>query len=119
MTEARRKRAVAGSNLLHSNHNLNDFDFLKVSLSPSLSRSSLSLRSTLNPDYHLKIMSTAPLLSASVTRILILTGFSPDLKTKDFQQAFSEYENLNGGFKIKWVDDTSLLLVFHDAGVGE
>jgi hypothetical protein len=59
-----------------------------------------------------------PLLSASTTRILTLTGFSPELKTRDIQLAFTEYENLNGGFKIKWVDDTSLLLVFNDAGVG-
>ena len=68
-------------------------------------------------------MATAPAplppLSASVTRILALTGFPPELKTKDIQAAFSEYETVNGGFKIKWVDDTSLLLVFNDAGVGE
>ncbi|RDB29089.1 hypothetical protein Hypma_015954 [Hypsizygus marmoreus] len=53
-------------------------------------------------------------LSASVTRILYLTGFPKELKTKDIQSAFSEYENLNGGFKIKWRDDTSLLIVFQD-----
>lgn len=66
-------------------------------------------------------MATAPLppLSASVTRILALTGFPSELKTKDIQAAFGEYDALNGGFKIKWVDDTSLLLVFNDAGVGE
>jgi len=54
-------------------------------------------------------------LSASVTRILSLTGFPKELKTKDIQSAFSEWENLNGGFKIKWKDDTSLLIVFQDA----
>jgi hypothetical protein len=66
-------------------------------------------------------MASAPLppLSASVTRILALTGFPSELKTKDIQAAFGEYENTNGGFKIKWVDDTSLLLVFNDAGVGK
>jgi hypothetical protein len=66
-------------------------------------------------------MASAPLppLSASVTRILALTGFSSELKTKDIQAAFSEYESMNGGFKIKWVDDTSLLLVFNDAGVAK
>lgn len=58
-------------------------------------------------------------LSASVTRILYLTGFPKELKTKDIQSAFSEYENANGGFKIKWKDDTSLLIVFQDATVGE
>jgi hypothetical protein len=58
-------------------------------------------------------------LSASVTRILYLTGFPKELKTKDIQSAFSEYESNNGGFKIKWKDDTSLLIVFQDAAVGK
>lgn len=57
-------------------------------------------------------------LSASVTRILYLTGFPKELKTKDIQAAFSEYEAMSGGFKIKWRDDTSLLIVFQDATVG-
>lgn len=58
-------------------------------------------------------------LSASVTRILFLTGFPKELKTKDIQSAFSEYENCNGGFKIKWKNDTSLLIVFQDATVAK
>jgi hypothetical protein len=58
-------------------------------------------------------------LSASVTRILALTGFPKELKTKDIQSAFSEWEATNGGFKIKWKDDTSLLIVFQDAAIGE
>jgi len=58
-------------------------------------------------------------LSASVTRILYLTGFPKELKTKDIQSAFSEWENVNGGFKIKWRDDTSLLIVFQDASVAK
>lgn len=57
-------------------------------------------------------------LSASVTRILYLTGFPKELKTKDIQSAFAEWEAVNGGFKIKWRDDTSLLIVFQDASVG-
>lgn len=58
-------------------------------------------------------------LSASVTRILSLTGFPKELKTKDIQTAFSDWEGVNGGFKIKWKDDTSLYIVFQDATVGE
>ncbi|KAF8628252.1 hypothetical protein AX15_004027 [Amanita polypyramis BW_CC] len=58
-------------------------------------------------------------LSASVTRILYLTGFPKELKTKDIQQAFAEYESMNGGFKIKWRDDTSLMIVFQDAAVAK
>jgi len=65
-------------------------------------------------------MSSAfPPLSASVTRILSLTGFSPQIKTRDIQAAFGDWENVNGGFKIKWVDDTSLFIVFADAGVAK
>lgn len=64
-------------------------------------------------------MSSLAGLSASVTRILSLTGFPKELKTKDIQGAFSEYENSNGGFKIKWRDDTSLLIVFNDATVAK
>jgi len=58
-------------------------------------------------------------LSASVTRILYLTGFPKELKTKDIQSAFTEWENVSGGFKIKWRDDTSLLIVFQDATVAK
>ncbi|KAH9837313.1 uncharacterized protein C8Q71DRAFT_757667 [Rhodofomes roseus] len=54
-------------------------------------------------------------LSACVTRILSLTGFPKELKTKDIQAAFADWENVNGGFKIKWINDTSLLIVFNDA----
>ena len=56
---------------------------------------------------------------AAVTRLLLLSGFPSSLKTKDIQTAFSDYENVNGGFKIKWRDDTSLLVVFADATIGE
>jgi hypothetical protein len=58
-------------------------------------------------------------LSASVTRILYLTGFPKELKTKDIQSAFAEWEGISGGFKIKWRDDTSLLIVFQDASVAK
>ncbi|KAJ7508685.1 hypothetical protein B0H11DRAFT_1848362 [Mycena galericulata] len=58
-------------------------------------------------------------LSASVTRILYLTGFPKELKTKDIHSAFAEWEAVNGGFKIKWRDDTSLLIVFQDAAVAK
>ncbi|KAJ1301521.1 hypothetical protein OPQ81_008769 [Rhizoctonia solani] len=34
-------------------------------------------------------------------------------------QAFAEYDQDRGGFRIKWVDDTSLLLVFNDAAVAK
>jgi len=58
-------------------------------------------------------------LSACVTRILALSGFNPQLKTKDIQQAFSDWDNVQGGFKIKWVDDTSLYIVFQDPAIAK
>lgn len=58
-------------------------------------------------------------LSASVTRILTLSGFPSELKTRDIQAAFSDWETERGGFKIKWVDDTTLMLVFTDANTAK
>jgi len=48
-----------------------------------------------------------------------LSGFPPELKTRDIQAAFSAWENDRGGFKIKWVDDTTAMLVFMDAGTAK
>ncbi|KAF7303048.1 hypothetical protein MKEN_01268200 [Mycena kentingensis (nom. inval.)] len=64
-------------------------------------------------------MASLASLSASVTRILFLTGFPKELKTKDIHAAFAEWESVNGGFKIKWRDDTSLLIVFQDASTAK
>lgn len=64
-------------------------------------------------------MATLAPLSACVTRILSLSGFAPELKTRDIQQAFSDWENVSGGFKIKWQDDTSLFIVFNDPTVAK
>jgi len=58
-------------------------------------------------------------LSASVTRILHLSGFPPELKTRDIHSAFQAWEADKGGFKIKWIDDTSALVVFNDAVVAK
>jgi len=58
-------------------------------------------------------------LSACVTRILSVAGFPKELRTKDIQHAFSDWESVQGGFKVKWVDDTSLYIVFQDASVAK
>jgi hypothetical protein len=58
-------------------------------------------------------------LSACVTRILSVSGFPKELRTKDINQAFSDWDNVQGGFKVKWIDDTSLYVVFNDPTVGE
>ena len=60
------------------------------------------------------VASALPLLSPLVTRILQLSGFPPQLKTRDLQHVFAAYEDDNGGYKIKWVDDTTALIIFAD-----
>jgi hypothetical protein len=55
----------------------------------------------------------------STTRVLLLSDFNKELKTRDIQHVFAEWEDDRGGFKIKWVDDTSCLIVFADPGVGK
>ncbi|CAH7684898.1 hypothetical protein BY996DRAFT_7513939 [Phakopsora pachyrhizi] len=55
----------------------------------------------------------------STTRILILSDFNKDLKTRDIQLIFANWEDERGGFKIKWIDDTSCLIVFADPGVAK
>jgi hypothetical protein len=56
--------------------------------------------------------------TAAVTRILVLSNFSPALKTRDLQAAFAQWEADKGGFRIKWIDDVTALVVFQDANVG-
>lgn len=57
--------------------------------------------------------------TAAVTRILVLSNFSPALKTRDLQAAFAQWESEKGGFRIKWIDDVTALVVFQDANVGK
>ncbi|KDN41531.1 hypothetical protein K437DRAFT_295591 [Tilletiaria anomala UBC 951] len=58
--------------------------------------------------------SSLPILSPLVTRILEVSGFSSDLKTRDISSIFATWEDDRGGFKIKWVDDTTVLIIFAD-----
>lgn len=51
-------------------------------------------------------------MAACVTRILELRGFDSKIKTRDIHSAFAE---LGESFKIKWIDDNGLYLVFSDA----
>ncbi|PWY96916.1 hypothetical protein BCV70DRAFT_139360, partial [Testicularia cyperi] len=67
----------------------------------------------------MSVASTLPLLSPLVTKILELSGFPPQLKTRDLQQVFAPYEDDKGGYKIKWVDDTTALIIFADASVAK
>lgn len=53
------------------------------------------------------------------TRILLLKDFNPDLKTGDITSLFRDWEDDRGGFKIKWIDDSSLFIVFADSITGK
>lgn len=57
--------------------------------------------------------------TAAVTRILHLADFSAELRTRDLQLIFKDYENEKGGFRIKWVDDNNALAVFGDASIAK
>ncbi|KAG8758098.1 hypothetical protein FRC14_000782 [Serendipita sp. 396] len=51
-------------------------------------------------------------MAACVTRILELRNFAASVKTRDVYGAFPDFGE---SFKIKWIDDNSLYLVFADA----
>ncbi|KAG8834755.1 hypothetical protein FRC17_007261 [Serendipita sp. 399] len=51
-------------------------------------------------------------MAACVTRILELRNFAASVKTRDVYSAFPDFGE---SFKIKWVDDNALYLVFADA----
>lgn len=40
------------------------------------------------------------------------------LKTRDLQLIFKDWEGVQGGFRIKWVDDVNALVVFNDPSIG-
>jgi len=52
--------------------------------------------------------------AVNTTRILSLTGFSKELKTRDIQNIFADWEDDRGGYRIKWLDDTGCLVVFSE-----
>ncbi|GAA6021209.1 hypothetical protein JCM10207_008355 [Rhodosporidiobolus poonsookiae] len=53
------------------------------------------------------------------TRVLLLRDFDPKLKTKDLQDALSEWQDEPGGLKVKWRDDTSAWVVFGEGAVAK
>ncbi|GAA5861572.1 hypothetical protein JCM8547_008077 [Rhodosporidiobolus lusitaniae] len=64
---------------------------------------------------------TPPYLATQTnhTRVLLLADFNPQLKTKDIQEAFSEWQDEPGGLKVKWRDDTSAWIVFGEPAVAK
>lgn len=86
---------------------------------------STAATSPVNSLQAMALLGTAHLMSHhivnpnSTTRVLLLSDFNKELKTRDIQHVFAEWEDDRGGFKIKWVDDTSCLIVFADPGVAK
>ncbi|ORY74525.1 hypothetical protein BCR35DRAFT_306664 [Leucosporidium creatinivorum] len=64
-------------------------------------------------------VTSLPTNQNNTTRILLLSDFAPELKTRDIQALFEEWEEERGGLKIKWCDDVSCWIVFSDAGVAK
>ncbi|KAI7860779.1 hypothetical protein BDC45DRAFT_492785 [Circinella umbellata] len=46
------------------------------------------------------------------THILDCFGFPSSFKTYHLQSIFSKYDNVQGGYRIKWMDDTRALIIF-------
>ncbi|RHZ82203.1 hypothetical protein Glove_112g23 [Diversispora epigaea] len=46
------------------------------------------------------------------TRILDVFDFPASFKTHHLHEIFQEYENMRGGYRIKWMEDTRALIIF-------
>ncbi|CAJ0763820.1 1770_t:CDS:2 [Entrophospora sp. SA101] len=46
------------------------------------------------------------------TRILDVFDFPSTFKTHHLHEIFQEYENMRGGYRIKWMEDTRALIIF-------
>ncbi|GAA5994628.1 uncharacterized protein JCM10292_002178 [Rhodotorula paludigena] len=81
------------------------------------SSSITSLSSVVPP--HVVPGATASPSTTNQTRVLLVSNFSPQLKTKDLQDLLAEWQDDHGGLKVKWRDDTSAWIVFGDATVAK
>ncbi|KAG2226961.1 hypothetical protein INT45_006368 [Circinella minor] len=61
------------------------------------------------------IQSSSPPSQSSInnnTHILDCFGFPSSFKTYHLQSIFSKYDHVQGGYRIKWMDDTRALIIF-------
>lgn len=65
------------------------------------------------------VASTLPLASPLATRVLQLHGFSIEIRTRDLHAILRPWENVEGGYRIRWQDDETAYVVFSDAGVAK
>jgi hypothetical protein len=53
------------------------------------------------------------------TTVLDCYDFPPAFKTHHLHDIFREYENLRGGYRIKWLEDTRALIIFEHPSTGK
>lgn len=53
------------------------------------------------------------------TVILDCRDFPKSFKTHHLHDIFREYENVRGGYRIKWIDDTRALIIFEHPATGK
>jgi len=64
---------------------------------------------------HIDLFSAPPAeapLAEEPTTVLDCYDFPPAFKTHHLHDIFREYENLRGGYRIKWLEDTRALIIF-------
>ncbi|GAA6057836.1 hypothetical protein JCM3770_000603 [Rhodotorula araucariae] len=83
------------------------------------SSSSISSLSHLGLGMGLPAAPGGGLQQTNQTRVLLLSNFSPALKTKDLQDLLADWQDDHGGLKVKWRDDTSAWVVFADPTVAK
>jgi len=61
-----------------------------------------------------------PLVSPLATHVIELSGFSPVLNTRDLHTIFEPWNNAdNTVYRIKWLNDTTVYILFTDAGLAK
>ncbi|WFD20370.1 hypothetical protein MCAP1_002614 [Malassezia caprae] len=61
-----------------------------------------------------------PLVSPLATHVIELSGFSPALHTRDLHAIFAPWNNAdNTVYRIKWLNDTTVYILFTDASLAK
>lgn len=61
-----------------------------------------------------------PLVSPLATHVIELSGFSPALHTRDLHTIFAPWNNAdNTVYRIKWLNDTTVYILFTDASLAK
>jgi hypothetical protein len=69
-------------------------------------------------DLSLSLLAQVPVVDEP-TVILDCYDFPKSFKTHHLHDIFREYENIRGGYRIKWMDDTRALIIFEHPATGK